>query len=123
MDPRHWRAKGTRTIPTRNILPGKKAAISQPQHGYLDKRAASRGKTEIQKQIIWDLIKEEKTDPKQILYLSFDDVQIQSEKPEQRARFVQNILDSWAKGLGFNAYDEIRGKAYCFFDEVQSVKG
>ncbi len=81
------------------------------------------GKTEIQKQLIWYLIKEKKIDPKKVLYLSFDDVQIQAEKPSNRERFVQDILNTWAQVLGWNSYDEIDTTAYCFFDEVQAVSG
>lgn len=80
------------------------------------------GKTEIQKQLIWELLNAHKIDPNRVLYLSFDDVQIQSEKPEKRARFVQGILNEWAQRLGFETYDEIEGTAYCFFDEVQAVE-
>jgi len=80
------------------------------------------GKTEIQKQLIWELIKKEKVNPKKILYLSFDDVQIQSEVPEKQVKIAQDILNAWAKMLGFDTYDKISSEAYCFFDEVQSVK-
>ncbi len=81
------------------------------------------GKTEIQKQLIWYLIRERKIDPKKVLYLSFDDVQIQSERPGNRERFVQAILNQWAQMLGWDTYDEIDTDAYCFFDEVQVVDG
>ena len=81
------------------------------------------GKTEIQKQLIWYLIKEKHVDPKKVLYLSFDDVQIQAEKPGDRERFVQDILNAWAQILGWDSYDEIDCTAYCFFDEVQAVNG
>ena len=79
------------------------------------------GKTEIQKQLIWKLAKEKNLSSKNILYLSFGDVQIQSESPEKRVKMVQEILDLWANLLGYDTYDKIREEAYCFFDEVQSV--
>lgn len=80
------------------------------------------GKTEIQKQIIWELIKKKKVNPKKVLYLSFDDVQIQATKVEDRAKMVKDILDIWAQIIGFNTYDQIKDEAYCFLDEVQAVK-
>lgn len=79
------------------------------------------GKTEIQKQLVWDLIRVKKIDPKRVLYLSFDDVQILTERPEERVRVVQNVLDAWAGLLGASSFDQIEGPAYCFFDEVQAV--
>lgn len=79
------------------------------------------GKTEIQKQLMWDLIDMEKVPPKRIFYLTFDDVQIQSERPEHRAKMVYDILNVWAKLLGYDTYDEIADQAYLFLDEVQAV--
>jgi|WetSurMetagenome_2_1015567.scaffolds.fasta_scaffold76255_1 predicted AAA+ superfamily ATPase len=79
------------------------------------------GKTEIQKQLIWDLIKGNQVSPNRVLYLTLDDVQIQSERPEERVRMVHNILNTWAKTLGKDTYDEIDAPAYCFLDEVQAV--
>lgn len=79
------------------------------------------GKTEIQKQLIWDLIKVRGVEPKRVLYLSFDDVQVLAERPEDRARVIQNVLDAWAGLLGATSFDRIEGPAYCFFDEVQAV--
>lgn len=80
------------------------------------------GKTEIQKQLIWDLIRVKKVDSRRVLYLTFDDILIQSEKPERRAHLIQNLLNTWAKTLSEETYDEIRGEAFCFFDEVQAVE-
>ncbi len=79
------------------------------------------GKTEIQKQLIWDLIKNNHVPPDRVLYLTLDDVQIQSERPEEKVRMVHNILNAWAKILGKDTYDEIDAPAYCFLDEVQAV--
>lgn len=79
------------------------------------------GKTEIQKQLIWDLIKGKHVRPNRVLYLTLDDLQIQSERPEERARMVHNILNAWAKILEKDTYDEIDAPAYCFLDEVQAV--
>lgn len=79
------------------------------------------GKTEIQKQIMWDLVKVENVDTQRILYITFDDVQIQSERPEIRARMVFDILNTWAQILGYETYDEIAVPAYLFLDEVQAV--
>jgi uncharacterized protein len=80
------------------------------------------GKTEIQKQLIWNLIKNKKIQPKKVLYLSFDDVQIQSEAPDKRVNMIQKILNTWAELLGYVSYDKIKHEAYCFFDEVQTVQ-
>lgn len=80
------------------------------------------GKTEIQKQLIVKLINEKNVDPKRVLYVSLDDVQIQAEKPEKRFEIVCNILNAWANQIGFETYDEIQGVAYCFLDEVQAVE-
>jgi len=79
------------------------------------------GKTEIQKQLIWDLIRVRNVEAKRVLYLSFDDVQILSERQSDRALLVQDTLDTWAHLLGAESFDRIQGPAYCFFDEVQAV--
>ena len=79
------------------------------------------GKTETQRQLIADLVKSG-ISPKHILYLSFDDLQIISERPDDRAQMVQSILDAWANLLGVNTFDAIDFPVYCFFDEVQEVK-
>ena len=80
------------------------------------------GKTETQRQLIKDLIENENVPPERILYLSFDDLQIISERPDDRAKIVQNILDAWATILGAETCDDITFPVYCFFDEVQEVK-
>ncbi|MFA5945815.1 MAG: AAA family ATPase [Patescibacteria group bacterium] len=99
-----------------------KKELSAP-HGnaVLIKGPRRVGKTETQRQLIQDLV-QSGVSPKFILYLSFDDLQIISERPDDRARTVQHILDAWAEILGFDMYDEIAVPAYCFFDEVQEVK-
>jgi len=79
------------------------------------------GKTEIQKQLMLDLIVKKKTPSKRVLYLSFDDVQILAERPENHVKVVQGILDAWANMLGARTFDAIDSPAYCFFDEVQAV--
>ncbi|MDD5252022.1 MAG: AAA family ATPase [Patescibacteria group bacterium] len=81
------------------------------------------GKTEIQKQLINDLVRVRHVTPKNILYLTFDDAQILSEKPENHVKIVQAILDAWAKMLDFENYDSVTEPSYCFFDEVQAVEG
>jgi uncharacterized protein len=79
------------------------------------------GKTEIQRQLISMLLRERGVPPKNVLYLSFDDLGIVSEDRHKRAKIVQAILDTWAKRLGADSFDRIAEKSYCFFDEVQAV--
>jgi len=79
------------------------------------------GKTEIQRQLVAELITSG-VRPERILYLSFDDLQIISERPDDRAQIVQGILDTWAGMLGAKTFDDIDFTIYCFFDEVQEVK-
>jgi len=79
------------------------------------------GKTEIQKQLIYSLIKDEQYAPTHILYLSLDDVQIQAASSENRWRILNDLLNNWANFLGFDTFDEINVPAFCFLDEVQAV--
>ena len=79
------------------------------------------GKTEIQRQLVADLIASG-IPAEHILYLSFDDLQIISERPDDRAQLVQRILDTWTGMLGSKMFDRIDFPIYCFFDEVQEVK-
>ncbi|MBI5411623.1 AAA family ATPase [Candidatus Peregrinibacteria bacterium] len=78
------------------------------------------GKTEIQKQLIVDLI-ERDISPQKILYLSLDDAQIQAENPKDRWRIVNDLLNQWATLSGVNSFDEINTPSFCFLDEVQAV--
>lgn len=79
------------------------------------------GKTETQRQLIADLIGSG-VKPERVLYLSFDDLQIISERSDDRAQMVQSILNTWANLLGSKTFDSIPFPVYCFFDEVQEVK-
>lgn len=79
------------------------------------------GKTEIQRQLIAMLLKEG-IKPARILYLSLDDVQIQSVNPKDRWRMVNELLNAWAVMLGYQTFDQISETTYLFLDEVQSVE-
>ncbi len=98
-----------------------KHMFAQHQMAVLIKGPRRVGKTEIQKQLIHKLLTEKKIKPKRVLYLSLDDIQIQAESSEKRFRLVNGLLNEWAKMIGFDTFDEIEGKAFCFLDEVQTV--
>ncbi len=99
----------------------RKQMYSEHEMAILIKGPRRVGTTEIQKQLIWELIHEKKTQPNRLLYLTLDDLQIQSERPENRIRMINDILNTWAQIIGKDTYDEIDTPAYCFLDEVQAV--
>jgi len=68
------------------------------------------GKTTLLMQLVQELLK--KTDPKRILYFSFDEQQFQ----------LSDVLDTYQKMVLGSSF-ESSGKVYVFLDEIQKVSG